>query len=261
LIDREVQEPFVDQLERAGQQVVPAADHLPAQAVLLDDLSDALCVTGVDGEHPGQLLVAEVVGVDRRELLAQVGVGRDDLGVDRLARLLDRGHCAVDAGLNVQRARRRDEQCHVTLRDLGCDLLAHGEARLVESLADVRHPRLRAGPRSIGVVGQHRDPLRACALDRRLECALVDDAHRDPVRLGADRRVERVDHLADVRLRRAAPRVLHVDERCGVGGTVLRRHEERVRRHVVDERELPTGVRGVLPVRGGERPLRAKESR
>ena len=142
-----------------------------------------------------------------------------------------------------------------------CDLLAHGEARLVERLADVRHPRLRAGPRSIGVVGQHRDPLRACALDRRLEGALVDDAHGDPVRLGADRRVERVDHLADVRLRRPAPGVLHVDEGCGVGGAVLGGHEERIRRHVVDERELPAGVRRVLPVRGAERCLRAHECR
>ena len=142
------------------------------------------------------------------------------------------------------------------------DPLAHGEARLVERLADVRHPRLRAGPRSVGVVGQRPgSPSSSARLIGASNAPLSTTHDGDPVRLGADRGVERVDHLADVRLRRAAPRVLHVDERCGVGGAVLRRHEERVRRHVVDERELPVGVRRVLPVRGAERRLRAHESR
>ena len=128
LIDREVQEALVDQVEGAGKQVVPAADQLPAQAVLLDDLPDALGVACVDREHLGEALVPEIVRVDRRELLAQVGIGGNDLRVDGLAGLLDRGDRAVDARLDVQRSRRGDEERHVALRDECRDPLAHREA-------------------------------------------------------------------------------------------------------------------------------------
>src|SRR4029077_4813020 len=58
--------------------------------------------------------------------------------------------------------------------------------------------------------------------------------------------VEGVEHLADVGLRRPAPRVRAVDERASVCRAVLRRHEERIRRDVVDERELPLRMTRVV---------------
>ena len=53
-----------------------------------------------------------------------------------------------------------------------------------------------------------------------------------------DRRVHGVDHLGHVGVLRAGPLVRAAEQLAGVLGAVLRRHEERVGRHVVDQHEL-----------------------
>src|SRR5215208_8515124 len=58
LVDREVQLIRLQQLERLRERVVATSlDALLAQLELLDDLADALGRSGVDGEHPFDVLV------------------------------------------------------------------------------------------------------------------------------------------------------------------------------------------------------------
>ena len=102
-------------------------------------------------------------------------------------------------------------------------------------LADVSQSSV-AG--SIGVVAEDRDPGGERLVRRTVERLQVDEAHRDAVHLGADGAVHRVDHLAHVGALRAGPLVLAAEQLAGVLRAVLRRDEERVGGHVVDEREL-----------------------
>ena len=159
---------------------------------------------------------------------------------DPLALLLDGVLRAVDARLDVQRARRGDEERHVAGRDELHDVLAHLLARDEEVLADVGQPVVAGG---VGVVADHRDLRRQRLVGRAVERLEVDEAHPDAVRLGRDRAVERVDHLVDVAALRARPLVAAAQQLARVLGAVLRRHEERVRRDVVDQDELQLRLR------------------
>ena len=237
LVDGEVEHAFGHQLDRGRQQVVPAAALEPGRpgVVGLDDLPDALRAAGVDGEHPRHARVAEVVRLDRAELLLERGSCGDVFDVDRRTGLLDGGDRAVDAGLDVELAGRGDEQRDVTLTDELDDPLAHLEARSVEVLTDVGE----AGVGRVGVVGDDRDPGRQGALDRIVERLEVDDRNRDPVGVGGDRGLEGVDHLGVVGPLRSGPLERRAEQSRRVLDAVLGRDEERVRRHVVDEDEVP----------------------
>ena len=236
--------------------------------MLLHRLPDALRRAGVDREQALDVLVALVVGVDLRELAGHVRAGRDH--VDLVALALERRLRAVDARLDVRLAGRRDEEPDAAaLRHERRDALAHLDAGVEEILADVGEPLV--GGRAVGVVGDDRDAGLERLLGRRVERLRVDDADRDAVGLARDRRVHRVDHLGRLGRLRARPLVGGVRHRARVLGAVARRHEERVRRHVVDEHEAPLRVRRVLARRcrqrvGGERrerqsPDSARESR
>ena len=107
-------------------------------------------------------------------------------------------------------------------------------------LADVGQPRVAGG---VGVVGDDRDPGGQRLLDGLVERGQADQRDPDPVDAGADRAVERVDHLADVAVLRAGPLVGAAEQLAGVRRAVLGRREERVGRHVVDERELVARAR------------------
>src|SRR5215207_4295506 len=254
LVDREVELVVAQQLERLGQRVVAAALHaLVAQLVLLDDLADRLRRAGVDREHALDVLVAEVVRVDARELLVELGTAGDRLVLDVLAGLLDRVDRAVDAWLDVQRAGRGDEQRDLAGRDQLDDPLAHLDARQEQVLADVGE----AVVRRVGVVGDHRNPRVERPVGRVVERLGVDQADGDAVRLAADRGVHRVDHLADVRGLRARPLEGRVQQRARVLRAVLRGREERIRRHVVDEDELVLRRDGEVAgaALGGGRPV------
>ena len=156
-----------------------------------------------------------------------------------LAELLDRGDQTVDAGLDVELARRGDEERHVAAADEVDDPLAHVVAGQVEILADVGQPVVRC----IGVVAEDRDSLAQGAVRRAVERRQRYEANRDAVCLGRDRRVHRVHHLADVGRLGSRPLVAGAKERARVLCSVDGRDEERVRRDVVDEVELPLRVR------------------
>src|SRR5215216_1896651 len=103
LVDREVDLVVLEELERLREGVVSAAlDALVAELVLLDHLGDALGRARVDREHPLHVLVADVVPVDARQLLVELGAGGDRLVLDVGARVLDRFDRAVDPRLDVE---------------------------------------------------------------------------------------------------------------------------------------------------------------
>ena len=194
--------------------------------------------------------MAEVVGVDLGNLVREQSPRRDRRRLDlAAAELLDGRLSAVDARLNVELPGGGDEERHVARLDEVDDPLAHLVAGQVEVLPDVRESRVR---RRVGVVAQHRDALAERVVRRAVEGLEVDERDQDARRLGRDRRVERVDHLADVRRLRAGPLVAAAEQRARVLRAVDRRHEERVRRHVVDEHELPLRMR-LDEVVGGQR--------
>ena len=142
---------------------------------------------------------------------------------------------AVDARLDVGLPRRRDEQRHVARRHELRDVLAHLLAGDEQVLADVGQARVLGRVR---VVGNHGDLRLERRVGRAVEGLGVDERDRDAVGAAGDGGVEGVDHLVDVRVLRARPLVAAAQQLAGVLGAVARRHEERVRRHVVDEDEL-----------------------
>ena len=143
---------------------------------------------------------------------------------------------AVDARLDVGRARRRDEHArpHRSRRGRRCACPSPG--------------RRRTGP------GRCRRDARCCSRRRcsrppgcsafsaesvgRVEGLVVDQGDRDAVGTAGDRGVDRVDHLVDVAVLRAGPLVGAAEQLACVLRAVTGRHEERVGRHVVDEDEL-----------------------
>src|SRR4051795_2921343 len=154
LVDREVDLVAGQQLLGDRREVVAAAlDALLAQVVLLDRLGEALRAAGVDGEVALRVRMAGRVGVDHRQLGRDGRACRDDVRLD--ARVGLEGLAgAVDARLDVRRARRRDEQRDVAggheLRDALAHLLAGDE----QVLADVRQAGVARG---VGVVGDDGD--------------------------------------------------------------------------------------------------------
>ena len=104
-----------------------------------------------------------------------------------------------------------------------------------------------AGVGRVGVVGDDRDPRRQCALDGIVERLEVDDRNRDPVGVGGDRGFEGVDHLGVVGPLGSGPLELRAEQGRRVLDVVLGRDEERVRRHVVDEDEVPLRRVGEVP--------------
>ncbi len=85
----------------------------------------------------------------------------------------------VDAGLDVELARRCDEERHVAAADEVDDPLAHVVAGQVEILTDVGQPVVRG----IGVVAEDRDTLAQGAVRRAVERRQRYEADRDAVGL------------------------------------------------------------------------------
>ena len=164
---------------------------------------------------------------------------------------------AVDPRLDVGLPGRGDEQRHVAGGDETLDPLAHRHAGGEQVLADVGEPRVA---RLVRVVGEDGD----LGLQRRVgglvERLLVDEADRDPVGAAGDGGVERVDHLVDVGVLGAGELVAAAEQLAGVLGAVAGRHEERVRRHVVDEHEL-RAARALEDAAGGRAALRLARRR
>ena len=174
------------------------------------------------------------VGLDRRQLLREGRSGRDDVRLDARV-LLERRLSAVDARLDVQRARGGDEQRDVTGRDELGDVVPHLLPGDEQVLADVGQARVAGG---VGVVGDHRDLGGERLAGGRVERGQADQRDGDAVDAGADGAVERTHHLTDVAVRRSGPLVGAPQQLAGVGGAVLRRGEERIGGDVVDEGEL-----------------------
>ena len=106
---------------------------------------------------------------------------------------------------------------------------------MVEALANVGEPGI--GGR-IGVVPDHRDADTERIVSWLIERLGVDQAHRDAVHLVGDRRLHSGHHLGDGGGLRAGPLVATAQERAGILDSVDCRCEERVGRHMVDERNL-----------------------
>src|SRR3954453_1650019 len=140
LVDREVDLVAGQQLLGDRREVVAAAlESLLGEFVFLDSLGESLRAGGVDGEVAFRVRMAGGVGVDHRQLGRHSRAGRDDVRLD--ARVgLERLAGAVDARLDVRRARRRDEQRDVARRDELGDALAHLLAGDEQVLADVGQP-------------------------------------------------------------------------------------------------------------------------
>ena len=130
-----------------------------------------------------------------------------------LAELLDRGLETVDARLDVELARRGDEERDVAARDEVDDPLAHVVAGQVEILADVRQPVVRG----IGVVAENRDaPAHARGSVGPLNAVRETRQTAMPAALAVIAGVERVDHLADVGCLRSRPLVAAAEQRARV---------------------------------------------
>src|SRR5918993_1502161 len=150
LIDGEVYVALAHELQDLWRQVVAAGlDALFVQAGLLHHLGDTLGAARVHGEHPCDVLVAVVPGLDAATLLRYIGARGDLLDLDVRPRVLYGLPGAVYARLDVELPRRRDKERHQPLVDEADDPLAHLHAGLEEVLAHVR--KRRVGPRSLAV--------------------------------------------------------------------------------------------------------------
>jgi hypothetical protein len=180
------------------------------------------------------------VRVNDGKPLGDIGVGRYRRERHRLAGVLERPLRAVDPGLDVELARRRDERGDVAGVELGQRSPAELVAGLVEALPDVRKP-VGAGvvARAVGIERDDRDASIQRLVHRRPERVLVDDRERDAVGLGGNGRIRGVDHLGHHRVDRAGPLVLDAEQLARVLCPVLGGREERIRSHMADEDELP----------------------
>ena len=213
---------------------------LRGQIVLPADDPAIHRVAAADTEHAFDVLVAEVIGLDLRQAGIGGGVGRDHRRLDIGARFLDRIHRPVDTRLQVELARRCDKDRDLAGADELDDTLAHHLAEQEQILADIGEALIAV---RVGIVAEHRYAGGERILDRAIEAPRIDEADRDRVGLAGDRGVERVDHLRHIRGLRPGPLIVDAEQRTGILGTVLARDEERVRRHVIDEDELPARMR------------------
>src|SRR5579885_2418736 len=187
LVDGKVEIPGIDLLQRLGQQVIATGMHpFGGQVVLLHDLADALCASGIDCEHPFQVLMAQIVRLDAREFLVHRGAGGNLHKVDGRARSLDRLLRAIDTRLNVQRPRRRNEAHDIPATDKLDDALPHLNPGLEEVLPDIGHAGILTAIRSIGDLGKNGN----ASLPRRLHGSAdgcgVDDRDGDTISFAAD---------------------------------------------------------------------------
>src|SRR5205823_793029 len=129
----------------------------------------------------------EIEGLDLRQFLVDRRTSGDDLDVVVLAGLLERVLGAVYARLDIELARRRDEQRYRAALDQAGDALPHEYARLIEILANIGQALVAAAGGRVGIVGKHRDAGRQGPLRRLVEGLRVDDRHADGVSPGCDR--------------------------------------------------------------------------
>src|SRR5215211_173919 len=248
LVYREVDVAGLYELERLRQEIVPAATHpLLVQAVLLHHLGDTLGAAGVHGEHALHVLVALVVRVDPVQLVRNLGASCDLRILDVRTRVLYGLDGAVDARLDVERARRRDEERYRPFPHQVHDPLAHLHPGEEEILADVRERGVVLTFLAICIVRNDGDALVQSLLDRAVEGLRVYDGERDAVGVPRDRRAHGINHLLDVRLLRTRPLGLGTKQRVRVLDAVLGGNEERVGGHVVDEYEVVLGGLGEVP--------------
>ena len=157
------------------------------QLVPAHHLGDALRRAGVDREQATRPFVLEVGLLDLLAFDPHVDARRDNLDVNRPARVADRVERSVDARLDVLLAGSRDEDEDVAAAHQADDAGAELEARLVEILADVGEPLVRLA--AVGVVRHDRDAALERHLGRPVERRRVDDRQRDPRGARVDRRL------------------------------------------------------------------------
>ena len=240
LIDRKAEIAVLDRAERARQQIVAARrDFLRGEAVLFRGQADAFGRSAVHGEHAVHVTMAEIVRFDRRVLLRHERAARHLIVGDALAGFFNRVDRAVDARLQVERTRRRDEERDVTARGHRIDdSLAHQLARGEEFLADVRHARVLTRRSRIRVV---RNDGNACGDGLRhgpVEGRRIDEAHGDAVNFVVNRGLNGAHHLADVARLRPRPAIGAAEQIARVARSILRRGEKRIGRDVIDEGEF-----------------------
>ena len=213
LVDHEIEKAVMHRLQRAGQHVVAAgANTFGGKIVFAADEAAIHRVAAAGAEHPLHVLVAEIIGVDLRQRLVSGRSGGDHCRLDIGARFLDRIHCAVKAGLQVQLPRCRDEYRDLAFADQLDDAFAHHLAGQKQILPDIGEALV--GVR-IGIVAEHRDAGRERVFDRPVETPRVDEAHRDRIGLAGNRGVHRVDHLRHVGRLRAGPLIVAAEQRTG----------------------------------------------
>src|SRR5215217_3696727 len=240
LVDSEVYVALAQVLQGLWREIIAAGlDALVVQPELRHYLGRALGAPRVDGEHPGHVLVAVVPGLDPGPLICHLGPCCDLLDLYIRPRVLYGLLRSVEPRLDIERTRRRYKERHKPLIDEVYDPLAHLHARLEEILAHVCKRRVRPWPLAVGIIGDDRNTVVQGFLDRLVESDRVYDRDGDAVGVARDGGVHRVDHLRDHRLLRARPLGRSPEQSLRVLDTVLGRHEERVRGHMVDEDEVP----------------------
>src|SRR4028118_424657 len=124
------------------------------------------------------------------------------------------------------------------------DPVPHLDPGLEEILPDVRGRRVVLPGLAVGVVRDHRYVLIERPLDGIVEGLRIHYRHRDPISVPRDGRVQRPPRLPHARRLRPRPLRLRPEQRLRVFDAVLRRHEEGVGGHVVDEDEVVLGRLG-----------------
>src|SRR5438128_7906392 len=157
---------LLDLLQGDGQQIVASCMHaFGGKPIFFHNLAHTLSAARVNGDHSFEILMAQVVSLDTGKLVIYLRTCGDLDEVDRRNARQGRFD-PVNAGLNVRRARCRDEPGNMPRGDERGNTLAHLYPGLEEVLPNVSQATVRAASRDISVVSDNGNTRVECSVHR-----------------------------------------------------------------------------------------------
>src|SRR5699024_9404759 len=176
----ETQVAGLDAVQCLRQHVKAAGDDaLVGQLVLFHRIGNGGGAAGIDRKHAFDILVADIISLDARELFVNGLPSSHFMQLDVHVRCLDGRLGAVQTRLDVELTRGGDKADDLTgfyFRDY---YLAQRLAGVEQALADIG--QVIVGRRVLDVIRHHRNAGVQRALDRLVEGDLIDHGHGNTV--------------------------------------------------------------------------------